>query len=192
MKIIGLTGGIGSGKTTVSNILKEWGIIILDADMIAREIVEPGNTALEEIKKEFGLSIIDKYGNLDRKKLGQIVFCNKSNMEKLNNIMHKKIIDEIQDRIEKIKDKKMVVIDAALLIETGVYKIVDEIWVVYISRRQQIERLKIRDNLSEDEINKRIDSQMPIDEKKKYADVVIDNSKDINYLMDQIKKNVDI
>lgn len=178
MKIIGLTGGIASGKSFISDVLKEEGIPVIDADIISREIVFKGSEALKEIEEKFGKEVLNSDGTLNRKRLGSIVFSEKNKLETLNKIMHPKILNEIKKRIEIIRTQgfNLCVIDAPLLIETGLYHIADIVLLVYVNREVQIKRLIKRDNISIEEAEKRISSQMSFEEKKKYSDYVIDNN----------------
>ncbi|MEW9081456.1 dephospho-CoA kinase [Caldanaerobacter subterraneus] len=188
MRVVGLTGGIGSGKSTVSEILAKLGAKIIDADLVSREIMEKGKEAYNEIVDCFGKEILDKEGNIDRKKLGSIVFSDKEKLKRLNEITHPKIIDKIKKMIEEEKDKdKVIVIDAALLIETGLYKLVDEVWLVVVDIDTQIKRVMERDGFSCEEALKRIKSQMPLEEKIKYADFIINNSKDLRKTEEQVR-----
>ncbi|MDI3518628.1 MAG: dephospho-CoA kinase [Caldanaerobacter sp.] len=188
MRVVGLTGGIGSGKSTVSGILAKLGAKIIDADLVSREIMEKGKEAYNEIVDCFGKEILDKEGNIDRKKLGSIVFSDKEKLKRLNEITHPKIIDKIKKMIEEEKDKdKVIVIDAALLIETGLYKLVDEVWLVVVDIDTQIKRVMERDGFSYEEALKRIKSQMPLEEKIKYADFIINNSKDLRKTEEQVR-----
>ncbi len=189
LKVIGLTGGIGSGKSAAQCYLTSKKIPVIDADRISRDIVKPGSETLMEITDAFGANIILEDGSLDRKALGKIVFSNKEKLDILNNIMHKRILNEIKHQLALIK-APLVVIDAPLLIETGLYKIVDEVWVIDLETHFQIERVKKRDNLSENEIKKRIHSQLPREERKKYAHVIINNSGTIESLYLQIDQQL--
>jgi len=178
MKVIGLTGGIASGKSTVSGILKSLGALIIDADKVAREVVEPGQRALKEIVKEFGRDVLKEDGTLDRKLLGKIVFSQKSSLEKLNKITHPEICRIIKERIDDAKRAQLydvVIVDAAILLESGMDKLVDEVWLVYVDRAIQMKRLMERDNITKSEAEDRINSQMPIEEKLKRSHRVIDN-----------------
>ncbi|NLK71780.1 MAG: dephospho-CoA kinase [Clostridiales bacterium] len=187
MFIIGLTGGIGSGKTEATRYLRNKGIHVIDTDEISREIVYPGSKALKQIIKHFGKEIINKDGFLNREALAQIVFSDNSQLAILNGIMHPMIINEITKSLKKIKDK-IVVIDAPLLIETSLNTKCDEVWVVDVPEKIQIERIKKRDNLHETDINMRIQTQIRREERNKYAHVIIDNSKDLQHLHEQIDK----
>ena len=179
--VIGLTGGIAVGKTLVSNELKRLGAHIIDADIIAREIVEPGSPALAEIVAEFGAGILKPDGTLDRKALAGIVFSDKEKLRILNGITHPKIIERTKALIDEIRSAHkdpIIVIDAAVLIEAGIHASVDEVVVVQISWEEQMRRLIARDNLTDDEARSRVASQLPLKEKAVHADYVIDNSGD--------------
>ncbi|MGB9809751.1 MAG: dephospho-CoA kinase, partial [Caldanaerobacter sp.] len=180
MKVVGLTGGIGSGKSTVSRILSGLGAKIIDADLVSREIMSKGQEAYNEIVDYFGEGILDERGEIDRKKLGLIVFGNEQKLKKLNEITHPKIIEKIKAMIVEAKKEgnyRLIVVDAALLIETGLYQMMDEIWMVVVDIETQIKRIMARDGFSYEEALKRIRSQMPLEEKIKYADFIINNSK---------------
>jgi len=191
LTVIGLTGGIASGKSTVTALLKEKGAVIIDADKIAREIMSKGEPAWFEVLNYFGDEILNNdRSDIDRKKLAHIVFSDKAKLEVLNNITHPKIIEEIKRQVEEYKKagKKIIVIDAALLIETGLDKIADEVWVVAANEDIQLQRLMAREkDITKDEALKRIKSQMPLAEKLKFADRVIDNNSSI----EETKKQVD-
>ncbi len=192
MIVIGLTGGIASGKSTVTALLKEKGAVIIDADKIAREIMSKGEPGWFEVLNYFGDEILnDDRSDIDRKKLASIVFSDKAKLEALNNITHPKIIEEIKKQVEEYKKacKKIIVIDAALLIEAGLDKIVDEVWVVAANEDVQLQRLMAREkDITKDEAVKRIKSQMPLAEKLKFADRVIDNNSSIEETKNQVDK----
>lgn len=191
MKVIGLTGGIASGKSTVSNILREKGAYIIDADEISKALVEPGKPAYKEIVEFFGKEILNEDGTIKRKKLGKIVFADTEKLSVLNSITHPKIIEEIEKKLKECRerDEKVVVIDAALLIELGLYKLADEVWLVVVDEKTQLERLLKRDMFLEPkEAKDRIRAQMPQEEKKKYATRIIDNTGDFSHLKEQVEK----
>lgn len=182
MLVVGLTGGIASGKSTVSRFLQELGAEIIDADVIARELVLRQSPAWQEIVKHFGQKVIDEQGFLLRKKLGEIIFHSPAERRILNGILHPRIKQRITDLLMSLRQKKdlpLIVVDAPLLIEAGMVEMVDEVWVVAIPLELQIKRLKERDSLSTVQAEKRLASQMPLQEKIKYADRVIDNSGNI-------------
>lgn len=179
MSVIGLTGGIASGKSLVSAILRQLGAQIVDADEVARLVVEPGTAGLDEIREAFGDSVLNPDGTLNRKALGAIVFADPDRLKQLNAITHPKIISYTEKEIAKHREgkgSKVLVLDAALLIEAGFYRLVDEVWLVVVTRDVQVSRLMERDGFSREQALQRISSQMPVEEKQKYARVIIDNS----------------
>lgn len=185
MLVIGLTGNIGSGKSTVARRLESLGAKVIDADQVAREVVLPGTPALEEIVKSFGPGVLNSEGELDRKKMGNIVFADPQARARLNEITHPRIKEAIRREIEKNSVNAdsctcggVVVMEAPLLIEVGLHHDVDEIWVVKVDEDEQIERLAERDGLTPAEARRRIAAQLPQEEKLKYARRVIDNSGD--------------
>lgn len=183
--VIGLTGGIGSGKSAALSYISSKGFPVIDSDNISREIVFPGSEALSEIVKKFGEDILNHDGTLNRKALGNIVFSDNEKLETLNHIMHGRVLEVIIHRIAQQKDA-IVFIDAPLLIETGLNKISDEVWIVDTPDEIRIERIKKRDHLPESEIIKRFNSQLSREKRNTYGDVIFDNSKDLRYLYQQI------
>lgn len=194
LKLIGLTGGIATGKSTVSNILVEKGYGVIDADKIAKKIVERGKDSYYEVVEFFGDEILLENREIDRKVLGKIIFNDESLRETLNNLTHPYIFKEIKNQIESIsKDNSIIFLDIPLLFEQyellGQYSIeLDEIWLVFCDKITQINRLTNRDNISKEEALKRISSQMSLDKKRRMSSKTIDNSKDIEYLKKQIDK----
>lgn len=175
--IIGLTGGIASGKTTVSNILKELGAVIIDADEIAHRVLRKEEPGWEEVVNHFGRGVLTGEGEIDRSQLARIVFNNPAERKKLEEITHPWIIAEIREKIERLKEREeIIVLDAPLLFETGLDRLVDQVWVVYTDRAIQLKRLQERDRLTEEEAISRIESQMPLEKKRDLANVVIDNT----------------
>lgn len=179
--IVGLTGGIACGKSTVSRMLAECGAAVVDADRIAREVVRPGMPALDEIREAFGSEVLTPEGELDRKRLGSIVFADPEARRRLEGITHPRIRAEMQRQMAEWNGNdpdKLVVADIPLLFESGLDKHYDfeEIIVVYIPRELQIERLTERDGISRADAERRLAAQWPIEEKRSRADVVIDNS----------------
>lgn len=176
--IIGLTGGIATGKSLVSGELRRLGAAVVDADAIAKEVVEPGRPACAEIAEAFGPGVIKPDGSIDRKKLGQIIFSDPAARERLNAITHPRIRERMKEETTRLVKEgvELIVLDIALLIETGVRYEVDRIVVVYADPARQAERLMQRDSVGRDEAKKRISCQMDIKEKTEYADYVIDNS----------------
>jgi dephospho-CoA kinase len=176
--LIGLTGGIASGKSLAAKELKRLGAHLIDADEIAREAARPGLPAYHDVIKEFGEEILNRDKTINRKILGKIVFANPKLRKKLEQITHPRILDEIDKRILVIQDKDpktIIIIDAALLIEVGLHKKMDKVIVVYADEKTQIERLMKRDGLTRDEAGNRISAQMPLTEKVKFADFVVKN-----------------
>jgi len=179
MSVIGLTGGIASGKSLVSEILRQLGAKVVDADEVARLVVEPGTAGWTEIRQVFGDKILNPDGRIKRKALGSIVFADPSQLKKLNEITHPHILNYFQNEISNFREDKgtsALILDVALLIETGFYRIVDEVWLVAVSKEVQLTRLIERDGISREQALQRINSQMSLAEKKKYADITIDNS----------------
>lgn len=176
---VGLTGSIAVGKSFVCEVLRELGAFVLDADLTAREVVKPNTKGLLLIVENFGAEILQPNGELDRVKLGAIVFENEQKRQLLNSIVHP-LVYEAQNvwlaEIEKKNPSAIAVIDAALMIESDGYKRFTKLIVVWCEPAIQLERLMLRNNLSESEALKRINSQMPQDEKKHYADFLIDTS----------------
>ncbi|NLC07957.1 MAG: dephospho-CoA kinase [Syntrophomonadaceae bacterium] len=190
MKVIGLTGGIASGKTTVSNYLRELGAVIIDTDILAREIVEPGTPAWQEIVDYFGPGVLTPEGNLDRLALGQIVFSNPVAREKLNQMTHPRIKEKTREQLDHLameRPETVAVVDAPLLIEASFTTLVDQIWLVAVDEQTQIARLKTRNGMSEEEARSRIASQMALSEKLKLADKVIDNSGSLAATLSQVR-----
>lgn len=190
MKIIGLTGGIASGKSTASNILEKFGATIIDADVLSRKVVEKGQITLKEITESFGGDILREDGTLDRKKLGKIVFSDKKKLKKLNSIIHPAIhkLSEELFEIEKAKGIEKVIYDSPLLIEEHLMDRVDEVWLVYVDEKTQLERLIKRDGSSRKEAIDRIGSQLSLEEKKRYADVLINNNGSTKELEEQLRE----
>ncbi|NLJ83303.1 MAG: dephospho-CoA kinase [Halanaerobiaceae bacterium] len=181
--IIGLTGGIASGKSTVSNYLAELGAIIIDADKIAHEIMEKGKPAYWQVIEAFGRGILAENGEIDRSRLGKIVFNDPEQKKTLEEITHPQVIREMREKIEEYRaENKVIVLDIPLLFEAGLEFMVDEIWVVYVDRETQLQRLMARDGLSYQEANKRIQAQMSLEEKRELADFLIDNRSTIEDL----------
>lgn len=184
---IGLTGGIGSGKSTVSQLFKENGIRVIDCDVISREIFVLYPKSLEEIRNVFGNDFFDEVGNLKRKELGNYVFKENSLKTKLENITLPYIIEEVFKRIAQYKEngEKICVVDAPTLIEVGLHSVMDINILVWVDNVTQFLRVKKRDFISEEQILNRIESQIPLEEKKKYVDFIIDNSKNLECTKEQ-------
>jgi len=176
---VGLTGSIGVGKSFVASVFVELGCHVLDADQTAREVVMPGTDGLKALTNAFGEEILNTDGTLDRKQLGTLIFADPNQRQRLNNILHPFIIarqDEILNAWEAEDPDGIGIVDAALMIESGGYKRFDKLIVVHCRPEVQLERLMLRDKLSRDEALRRINSQMPQEEKQKFADYLIDTS----------------
>lgn len=195
---VGLTGGIATGKSFVLSVLRELGCEVMDADQTAREVVEPGQPAFAEIVAHFGQEVVGEDGKLNRGKLGAIIFNNPAEREKLNSIVHPRVF-EAQARwmaeVERRNPLAIVVIDAALMIETGSYRRFDKVVVVHCDPDIQLQRLMERNNLTQEEAMARISSQMPSAEKLKFADFAINTSlgfddtrRQIESLYEQLRK----
>ncbi|MED3661961.1 dephospho-CoA kinase [Ureibacillus terrenus] len=188
--IIGLTGSIASGKSTVSKMLKEYGFPIVDADVVARQVVEPGSETLNKIAEAFGKEVLTETGELDRKKLGSIIFNDEEKRQLLNSVIHPAIRKEmLRQRDEYLaKGEKTVIMDIPLLFESKLQHFVDKILVVAVSEEVQLERLMKRNQLSEEEAKARIRSQLPMPVKVQGADAVIDNNGTIEETRRQLEK----
>ncbi|WP_102026811.1 dephospho-CoA kinase [Salirhabdus sp. Marseille-P4669] len=186
--VIGLTGSIATGKSTVSNMLRELGIPIVDADQIAREVVKPGEVAYEKIVKTFGDAIVQSDGLIDRKKLGAIVFSNDEQRKKLNAIVHPEVRKKMIMQREYYKEQgyKAVILDIPLLFESGLTDYVEKTLVVYVEESTQLKRLMKRDNSTKEEALQRMQSQYPIKDKIKLADAVINNNGSLDETREQL------
>lgn len=190
LTVVGLTGGIASGKSTVSSLLKDKGAAIIDADEIAKEIMSKGKPVWVSVINHFGEQILnDDKSDIDRKKLADIVFSDRVQLEALNSLTHPEILKEIKKQLENYKKagRKVIVIDAALLLESGLDALVDEVWLVAVDEKTQIKRLIMREkDMAHAQALNRIKSQMPLKEKLKYANRVIDNNAGIEETREQI------
>ena len=188
--IIGITGSIGSGKTTVAKLFKKHDYNKIDADEIGHKIIRKNSAAYKKIIKKFGSKISDKSKNIDRTRLGDLVFGNVKKLKKLNSILHPLIIKEIKIQIKKIKDKcqdeTKIVIDAPLLLETKTKNFVDKIIVVKCDKKNIFKRLSKK--YPKEKIERILKSQMPLNKKLKFADFVIDNNKDVGNLEKEVDK----
>ena len=176
---VGLTGSIAVGKSFVVGVLQELGCVVFDADKIAHSVMEPRQPAYEDIVREFGIGMLSTDGTINREKLGTIVFADAQRRQRLNEIVHPRVIEK-QNRLlaeaEAANPNGIAIIDAALMIESGGYKRFDKMIVVFCDRETQIARLMHRNQISRDEAEKRIAAQMPSEEKRKYADYEVDTS----------------
>ena len=175
---LGLTGGIASGKSAVSAMLREMGFAVLDADALAHKLIEPGQPAYDEVLQEFGPSIADTSGRIDRAKLGAMVFADLAKLDRLNAIVHPRVAEVILSQFEVWRRsgvRDAVFVEAALLVESGIHKKLDGLVVVWCRPEQQLERLLAR-GLSKTEALRRIDAQLPVEEKLRLATEKIDCS----------------
>lgn len=179
-QVIGITGGIGTGKSTVSNILREDGFKVIDADKISKELMKKGNVSYKKVLNYFGNEILDQSGHIDRGTLGSIVFNNSRLLKKLNNLTHPNIFMEIKKQVRN-SNEKIIFVEIPLLfeeydkiIEAGIE--FDKICLVFADEKTQINRIMERDNLTKDEAITRIESQMPVSEKKEMSHIVIENT----------------
>lgn len=190
-KIIGLTGGIASGKTTISNYFRSLQVPLIDADLVARKVMSAGQPAVAKIAEVFGEEMLLPDGEINRKELGELIFGSEEKRKQLNQIVQSQIRDEIKEEMKThLKDEpELLVVDIPLLYEENYEKEVDEVMVVYVDATTQKERLLNRDqDLSELEAENRINSQMPLFEKAKKADVVIDNNGTVDESHQQVKE----
>ncbi|QDG54214.1 dephospho-CoA kinase [Persicimonas caeni] len=188
--IVGLTGGIASGKSTVANMMAELGARIIDADVIARKIVEPGEPAWEDIREAFGDEVLRDDDTLDREALGKVVFGDREARKKLESITHPRIGQRMMERAQQIRSEghHWVIYDAALIVENGIHEWLDSLIVVAADRDVQIKRVMERDNMSHDEAVQRLDAQMPLEEKIAVADYVIDNNGTLQQTREQVEQ----
>lgn len=188
---IGLTGGIATGKSTVAKMLVQRGAMLIDLDQIAREVVAPGQPALAQIAERFGQAILQPDGSLDRKRLGAIVFADEERRKELEQITHPAIRSVMKTRMQEYErdhPDKLVVVDVPLLFESGLSPMYDRVVVVYVPRSEQLRRLMERDKLTREDAEKRLNAQMDIEQKKRLADVVIDNSGSLEETERQIEQ----
>lgn len=189
MLVIGLTGGIGTGKTQVSSVLQDLGAEVINADLIGHKVCEPFSNAWEEIVELFGKEILLPDNTIDRYKLGHIVFTNAKLLSNLNAITHPRILDIIKSLISEFCDdaKKIIVVEAALLIEANWVSLVDEVWVTIATKERVIKRITSQQRFDKETIEARMKSQISEHERLTVANVVIDNNGDIEQLTKQIK-----
>ncbi|SHE75691.1 dephospho-CoA kinase [Seinonella peptonophila] len=176
--VVGLTGGIATGKTTVSNLFKQYGAYIVDADLIAREVVEPGRPGNQRVQEQFGKAFFFDDGSLNRKAMGQKIFQDQILRKKLEQILHPLIRAEMKRQTAQYQKKDqhgLIIWDVPLLFESSLTHLVEKVIVVYVPREVQLFRLMERDQLSREEAERRIDAQLSIETKRMRADFVIDN-----------------
>ena len=192
MKIIGLTGGIASGKSTVATELRKQNVPVFDADEVSRNAVAKGSKGLALVAEAFGAEYLTADGEMDRAKISQLVFSDKEALKTLEGILHKIVWDEAEDFLTEAREQKakLAVHDVPLLIETKWHERVDLVWLVAVSKEQQIKRAMIRSGMTEEEVKARIAAQMSLEDKKKFADVVLDNSGALKETLEQVHKEL--
>ncbi len=190
MRVIGLTGGIGSGKSVVSQELQELGAVLIDADSVGHEAYQPGTETWREVVAAFGEQVLAPDESIDRKKLGGIVFGSPESLVRLNQIMYPRMHQMMGDRIEEYRRQGVgvVVLEAAILLEAGWDRLVDEVWVTVASEPAVVQRVRQRTGLPEEQIRSRIRSQLSGEERAKHADVVINNDGSLEELRDRVKE----
>ena len=192
MKIIGLTGGIASGKSTVATELRKQNVPVFDADEVSRNAVAKGSKGLALVAEAFGAEYLTADGEMDRAKISQLVFSDKEALKTLEGILHKIVWDEAEAFLAEVREQKakLAVLDVPLLIETKWHERVDLVWLVAVSKEQQIKRAMIRSGMTEEEVKARIAAQMSLEDKKKFADVVLDNSGALEETLEQVHKEL--
>jgi dephospho-CoA kinase len=188
---VGLTGGIASGKSTVCDMLREKGCQVIDADRVAHELIRRGQSCYDPVIEKFGFAILDSSGEIDRKKLGSIVFEDQSKLEILNSILHPEVIRTILlnlRELENVNSTPRQIVEASLMIESGFHKSFGRLILVTCTPEQQIERLMNRNGLSLAQASQRILLQMPLGEKIRYADDVVDNSGTLKKTQEQVNQ----
>ena len=189
MKVIGLTGGIACGKSTASAYLKELGACIVDTDGISRATTKKGGKGYYAVLEHFGQDLLLENGEIDRRKLGGIVFSDEKKRQELNALIHPIVIGESKEQMQAASKAgyAVCILDVPLLFESGMETLCDETWLVYVPRQEQIRRIAERDGLDAEAAAARIDSQMPLEEKLRRADRAIDNSGSVEELYAKLK-----
>ena len=189
MLVIGLTGGIGTGKSEVAGLLQSLGAEVINADQVGHEAYTPNSESWREVVNAFGEEILQPDGQIDRKRLGGIVFSNPEQLDKLNAIMHPRMARMVGDKIEVLRNKgaPAVVVEAAVLFEAGWDSLVDEVWTTDSPVELVVERLQTRNGMGEEEVRRRINSQMDRSERIERSDLVVDNSGDVTSLGETVK-----
>ena len=190
MKIIGLTGGIGSGKSTAAKILAEFGAKVIDADKVAHEVFNPGTEGLQVVVETFGEGVLNSNGEIDRKKLGEIVFRDPTALSTLNEIIHPRAYELTKSRLEEFRKQgvEVVILEVILLVEAGWDHLVDEIWVTVSTEDTVVKRLQESRGLTKEEILARIHAQTPNENRIKHADVIIKNDRSYEELKKKLSE----
>ncbi|MFY9804934.1 MAG: dephospho-CoA kinase [Candidatus Acidiferrales bacterium] len=189
---VGLTGGIASGKSTVASLLRDMDCPVLDADPLGHELLEQGQEAYDEVVREFGKDVLDPHGNVDRRKLGPIVFADAQKRARLNQILHPRILEVVRKwfaALDQVGGPDLAIVEAALIIEAGYHKELDKVMVCWCRPEQQIERLKER-GLTPEQAQVRIAAQMPMEEKRRLADESVDCSGSVEETERQVAEAV--
>ncbi len=190
MRVIGLTGGIGSGKSTVATMLEDLGAVIVDADTVGHEIYRPNSEGWKRVSEAFGTALLSPDGSIDRRKLGAIVFNDPEALQRLNAIVHPLMLDEIRRRIDSYEAAGVqtpVVLEAAVLIEAGWLTLVDEVWLVEASREAVVERVSKQRGLAAGEVSRRLQAQLSDDERRRYAHKIIHNTGSVDDLREKVR-----
>lgn len=189
MRLIGLTGGIGSGKSKVTAVLRHLGASVVDADALTHQIQGRGQPGWETIRDAYGWSILSPDGEIQRKKLGFLIFRDPKQRIRLNEMIHPLVRQEMAKAIDRNRDQGIgiTILDVPLLIEGGMYREVDEVWVVYTDLETQVKRIAQRDGIGREEALKRVTSQMPLEEKIRYAHRVIQNTGTVEQLKEEVQ-----
>lgn len=189
MLVIGLAGGIGTGKSEVARFLQELGAVVIDADRVGHEVYTPHTEAWHEIIRTFGRDVLKANGEVDRRKLAALVFGDPQALAQLEAITHPAITERVRERIEELKRQgaRVVVLEAIKLTRTAAAALVDEVWVTYSSEERVVERLARRDSLKVEEVKQRIEAQLPFSEMKKAAQVVVENQGSLQELRDRVQ-----
>ena len=189
MLVIGVTGGIGSGKSEVARLLAGFGANLISADQVGHEAYTRQSEAWVAVVEAFGEGVLQASGDIDRQKLGAVVFSDPSEMDRLNKIMHPRMANIVEKKIDSFRDNgsEVVIVEAAVLFEAGWERLVDEVWMVSAPVEMIVDRLKSRNGLSSYEARQRITSQMSTEERLKRSDVEVDNSGDVSELRSAVK-----
>lgn len=201
-KVIGLTGGIGSGQTSAARIFKKLGCKTIDVDMKAKEVIRRDNFVKSEIRKTFGNDVFFRDGRLNRKKLAEIVFNDSAKIQLLNKIVHPRMVEKMVEEMETARfsgNYPLVIVDAALIYEISIESIFDQVIVVYCDKKQRIRRVMQRDNMTKEHILARMNQQIPLEDKRKWADFVIENrgsqevlEKNVEKIFDQLVADIKV
>lgn len=191
MFVIGITGGIGTGKSTVAGIFAERGVRVLDADEISRKVTGHNGRALESIRALLGDKMIDSSGELNRKLVAGMVFSDRTKLDKLSAVIHRHVLDEIAEELEKEREKgtKVIILDVPIPVQKGFLDVCNQIWVISADEEMRLQRLENR-GMSRDDARRRMDMQMTREEYEELADIIIENNSDEEYLKEQINLHI--